>query len=57
MYITFRDEIGCVSVDVYTDKDCGIVFDGENAYFSGTDGKDYKVSTKNIVLINNAKEA
>jgi hypothetical protein len=51
MIITYRDELGLVSLESVV---C-ISFDGENAYFTDTDGKDYKVSVEYLVSITDAE--
>ena len=56
MQICFRDEIGLVSVRIDMDRTTGVGFDGEHAYFTDTDGNDYKISTKDIVLIGTVEE-
>lgn len=56
MQICFRDEIGLVSVDIDMNSTTGVGFDGQYAYFTDTDGRDYKVSTKDIVLIGRTEE-
>lgn len=56
MQICFRDELGLVSVEIDMDNTTGVGFDGENAYFTDTAGNDYKIKTKNIVLIGRTEE-
>ena len=48
MVVTFMDEIGFVQLKV--DK-YGIGFCDGKAYFTGEDGTDYKIETKNIIEI------
>lgn len=55
MQICFRDDLGLVVVDLDMNHTTGVGFDGEHAYFTDTDGNDYKISTKDIVLIGNAE--
>ena len=55
MQICYRDEIGLVSVSIDMASTAGVGFDGEHAYFTDTNGKDYKISTKDIVLIGNVE--
>ena len=50
MRICYRDSIGVVTVEIDTTD--GISFDGEYAYFTDANGKDCKVSTRNIIQIN-----
>ena len=56
MKICFRDEIGLVSVEIDMDRTTGVGFDGQHAYFTDTDGRDYKIETKDIVLIGRTEE-
>ena len=50
MTITYRDNIGYISVEVNTEY--GINFDGTSAYFTDTENSDYKISVSDIVEIN-----
>lgn len=56
MQIAYRDEIGLVVVDLDMDRTTGVGFDGAYVYFTDTDGRDYKVSAKDIVLIGVVEE-
>lgn len=56
MQICFRDELGLVSVEIDMANTTGVGFDGENAYFTDTEGNDYKISTQDIVLIGRTEE-
>lgn len=56
MQICFRDDIGLLTVNIDMDKTTGVGFDGQYAYFTDTDGTDYKISTKDIVLIGTCEE-
>ena len=51
MIVTYRDELGLVSLEV----ESGVGFDGTEAYFTDTDGKDYKVSVEYLVSITDAE--
>ena len=51
MKITFRDDLGIVTLEVHTDDSFGITFDGRYAYFSDVEGRDYRIPVKDIVLI------
>ena len=51
MIVCFRDDIGLLTVKVDMTNTAGISFDGNYAYFTDTNGKEYKVSNKNIVMI------
>lgn len=56
MKICYRDEIGLVVLEVDMNRTTGVGFDGENAYFTDTEGNDYKIKAKDIVLIGNVEE-
>lgn len=51
MKICYRDDIGLVVVEIDLENTAGIAFDGHSAYFTDTEGNDYKVNTKDIVMI------
>ena len=51
MVICYRDSLGLVVVNIDTVNNTGIVFDSMFAYFTGKDGKDYKISVRDIVSI------
>ena len=51
MKITYRDDIGLVTVEIDTYNTSGVGFDGRYAYFSDVVGVDYRVEVKNIVWI------
>lgn len=55
MSICYRDEFGLVVVQIDMINTTGVSFDGQFAYFTDTDGNDYKIDQKNIVLIGNAE--
>lgn len=56
MQICFRDELGLVSVEIDMTNTTGVGFDGQYAYFNDTEGNDYRISTKDIVLIGRTEE-
>ena len=49
MKISYRDSLGLVVVEV--DRTNGIAFLGGHAYFTDTNGRDYKVPVNDIVMI------
>lgn len=49
MKICYRDELGPVIVEI--DTAFVISFDGQYAYFNDTEGRDYRVNVKDIVMI------
>ena len=49
MIVTFRDELGVVSVQI--DDTYGVTFDGCKAYFMDEDGKCYIVASENLISI------
>ena len=51
MKITYRDDIGLVTIEIDMCNTSGVGFDGRYAYFSDVEGVDYRVETKNIVWI------
>jgi hypothetical protein len=53
MIIVFRDELGAVAVEI--DLTYGIQFGTENAYFTDTNGKDYKVNIEHLISITKAE--
>lgn len=52
MSVTFQDNIGIIYAII---DDSGISFDGTYAYFSDTDGTDYKVRIDRLVSVVNNK--
>jgi len=51
MKICYRDELGLVVREIDLANTTGISFDGMYAYFNDPEGTDYRISTKDIVLI------
>ena len=49
MKLSYRDDLGIVVVDVNPDN--GIMFLGDTAYFTDTNGRDYKVPVSSLSLI------
>lgn len=49
MYITYRDEVGGVTVEVHPEY--GISFLEGKVFFTDTNGKDYKISVDAVVEI------
>ena len=55
MQICYRDDIGLVVVEIDMDATAGVGFDGRYAYFTDTEGRDYRVPVDQIVLIGKAE--
>lgn len=49
MTVTYRDELGVVSVEI--DKEYGVVFVDGRAYFTDENGTDYKVNILHLTSI------
>ena len=49
MKISYRDELGIIVVNV--DNTNGIMFLDGHAYFTDTDGRDYKIPVSALVMI------
>jgi hypothetical protein len=49
MIVTYRDELGIVSVPM--NDTFGLQFDGDKAYFTDTDGKDYNLPISQLVSV------
>lgn len=56
MKICYRDELGLVVREIDMTNTTGVGFDGQYAYFNDTEGNDYRISTKDIVLIGEMEE-
>lgn len=55
MQICYRDDLGLVVVEVDTNSTNGVGFDGKHAYFTDTEGRDYRIDVDQIVLIGKAE--
>lgn len=49
MNITFRDEVGYITVEI--DRQYGVSFCDGLAYFTDTDGNDYEIPTAHLMAI------
>lgn len=56
MKICYRDELGIVVREIDMANTTGVGFDGQYAYFNDCEGNDYRISTKDIVLIGEMEE-
>lgn len=56
MKICYRDELGIVVREIDMANTTGVGFDGQYAYFNDCEGNDYRISTKDIILIGEMEE-